>query len=318
MVGFTVGSLPRQDDFGAVVSGLTPEALDDPATRQALYDLWIDKGVIVFKGLTGLDNQLKLSAIFGEPEEPPLLRGVDQKRSHQIIADVEYDPEDGDLYEIKGELIGGYLPWHFDSAYNAKINRGGVLRPHVLPRRGGQTGFIDQISAYDWLPEELKTEIEGVNVIYAFATDSTEVKFGEKPDRCVHISSRMLRAATHPSLQHRAIHPLVYTQAETGRKVLNVSPWHAVGIEGRESEPAGDALLKKVIDLSIQPERAYFHDWQPDDMVLWDNWRMMHCACGVPNGEERRMGRTNIAGDYSLGRWEDPDAAVGEEQPVAM
>ncbi len=165
MVGFTVGPLPGQDDFGAVVTGLTPESLDDPATRTALYDLWIDKGVLVFKGLSGLDTQLKLSAIFGEPEEPPLLRGVNQKRSHQIIADVEYDPEDGDIYEIEGELIGGYLPWHFDSAYNAEINRGGVLRPHVLPGRGGQTGFIDQIAAYDWLPEELKAAIEGVNVI---------------------------------------------------------------------------------------------------------------------------------------------------------
>jgi taurine dioxygenase len=318
MVGFTVGPLPGQKDFGAVVSGLSPEALDDPATRQALYDLWIDKGVIVFRGLTGLETQLKLSAIFGEPEEPPLLRGVNQKRTHQIIADVEYDPEDGDIYEIGGELIGGYLPWHFDSAYNAEINRGGVLRPHVLPRRGGRTGFIDQIAAYDWLPEELKAEIEGVKVIYAFATDSTKVKFGEKPQRCIHLSSRMLRAATHPSLQHRAIHPLVYTQAETGRKVLNVSPWHAVGIEGRENDPAGDALLHKVIDLSLRPERAYFHDWQPDDMVLWDNWRMMHCACGVPNGELRKMGRTNIAGDYSLGRWEDPAAASGEAAPATM
>src|SRR5665213_2938808 len=126
MVGFTAGPLPRQKDFGAVVTGLTPDALDDRATRKALYDLWIDKGVIVFKGLTGLDTQLKLSAIFGEPEEHPLLRGVDQKRTHHVIADVEYDPADGDLYDIKGELIGGYLPWHFDSAYNAEINHGGV------------------------------------------------------------------------------------------------------------------------------------------------------------------------------------------------
>ena len=61
MVGFTVGPLPGQDDFGAVVSGLTPESLDDPATRQALYDLWIDKGLIVFRDTDGLDTHLKLS-----------------------------------------------------------------------------------------------------------------------------------------------------------------------------------------------------------------------------------------------------------------
>ena len=110
-------------------------------------------------------------------------------------------------------------------------------------------------------------------------------------------------------MQRRSIHPLVYTQAETGRKVLNISPWHAVGIEGMENAE-GDALLREVIDYSIKPERAYFHKWEPDDMVLWDNWRMMHCATGVPEGEQRKMGRTTIAGDYALGRYEEAREAV--------
>jgi taurine dioxygenase len=308
MASFTVGPLPRQSEFGAVVTGMTPAMIDDPEVRTALWDLWIDKGVIVFKGLTGLDTQLSLSTIFGDADEHPLLRGVDQKRTHHVIADVEYDPEDGDVYEINGELIGGHLPWHFDLAYSDRISRGGILRPHVLPKRGGDTGFIDQIAAYDALPDELKSEIEGVNVIYAFTTDSTKSKFGIRPERCVHLSSRMVRASTHPSLQRRAVHPLVYPQAETGRKVLNLSPWHAVGIEGRENDPEGDALLHRVVNCSIRPERAYFHNWQPDDMVLWDNWRMMHCACGVPNGEKRMMGRTTLSGDYELGRYEEAPA----------
>ena len=33
MVGFTVGPLPGQDNFGAVVSGLTPESLDETYER---------------------------------------------------------------------------------------------------------------------------------------------------------------------------------------------------------------------------------------------------------------------------------------------
>jgi taurine dioxygenase len=94
---------------------------------------------------------------------------------------------------------------------------------------------------------------------------------------------------------------MVYTQAETGRKVVNVSPWHAVAIEGMENEE-GDALLREVIDHLIRPEMAYYHQWQNDDMVLWDNWRMLHSARGVPPGEQRKMRRTTIAGDYALGR----------------
>jgi taurine dioxygenase len=310
MLGFNVGPLPGNHDFGAVVTGLTADMLADAGVRKDLYDLWIDKGVVVFRDMEGLDLQLELSAIFGDPAEHPLLVGVkDQPRTHHVIADINYAEGHGDLYVIDGEEIGGYLPWHFDLAYVDKINHGGILRPHVLPGRGGETGFIDQITAYESLPERLKQEIEGLEVVYAYQTDSSQAKFGDRPEKCLHLSPEIVRAASHPVLQKRAVHPLVYTQAETGRKVLNISPWHAQSIVGLEDE-AGDALLREVIDFSIRPERAYFHKWRQGDMVLWDNWRMMHCAAGVPSGEQRRMGRTTISGDYALGRWEKEDELV--------
>ena len=60
-----------------VVTGFTPEMIGDPKIRKDIYDLWIDKGLVVFKDLSGLETHIKLSEIFGEPEEHPLLRGVD-------------------------------------------------------------------------------------------------------------------------------------------------------------------------------------------------------------------------------------------------
>lgn len=307
-MSFTVQPLPGCEAFGAVVSGLSVPAIQDPQVRRQLYDLWIDKGMIVFKGLTDLDTQIHLSEIYGEPEIHPLLVGIDRPREHFVIAEIDYVEEDGDLYEIDGELRGGYLPWHFDLAYMDRINRGGILRGAVLPRRGGETGFIDRISAYDALPGELKARIEGLRVIHRFLADATKARFGERPDKCLQLSRNIALALEHPSVQQPVTHPMVYTQKETGRKVLNVSPWHAVAIEGQES-PEGDALLGEVIDRMIRPELAYFHHWQPDDMVLWDNWRMLHCAAGVPRGERRKMRRTTIAGDYALGRRLEPAPA---------
>ena len=300
---FKISDLPGQNEFGAVVTDLSPDALDEPATRVALYDLWIDKGVVVFKDMAALETQLRLSEIFGEPEIHPLLVGIDRPREHKVIAEIEYNPNDGDLYEVNGELRGGYLPWHFDLAYVDKINHGGILRPDVLPKRGGETGFIDRIACYASMPRELQQRIDGLSVVYKFYIDTTQCKFGERPDKCVRISSVGRLAASHPSVQSRVIHPLVYTQAQTGRKVLNVSPWFAQGIEGMENAQ-GDALLREVVAYAIQPRLAYFHEWQPNDMVLWDNWRMLHSAKGIPPGEERRMRRTTIAGDYALGRRE--------------
>jgi taurine dioxygenase len=117
------------------------------------------------------------------------------------------------------------------------------------------------------------------------------------------MSELFRKGMDHPSVQVRAIHPLVYSQAKTGRKILHVSPWFADGIEGMENEE-GDALLREVIGYVIRPELMYFHKWHAGDMVLWDNWRMLHCACGVPPSEQRIMRRTTIVGDYGLGRRE--------------
>lgn len=301
-MSFTVGPLPGCDAFGAIVTGLDAATLDDPAVRRRLRHLWIDKGVVVFRGESELDTQIKLSEIFGEPEEHPLLVGIDRPREHYVIAEIDYVEEDGDLYEFAdGERRGGYLPWHFDLAYMDRINHGGILRGAVLPARGGETAFIDRIAAYDALPGRLKAAIEGKRVIHRYLDDATKARFGEIPARCLSLSRNIRMATEHPSVQTPVTHPLVYTQAETGRKVVNVSPWHAVAIEGMETAE-GDALLAEVVDRIVDPALAYEHRWQADDMVLWDNWRMLHSARGVPPGETRKMRRTTIAGDYALGR----------------
>jgi taurine dioxygenase len=308
-VTFEVAALPGQDRYGAIVTGLDPAAIDDPSVRQALHDLWIAKGVIVFRGVAGgIDTQLRLSEIYGEPEIHPMMAGTDIKTEHKALAPIEFDREDGNIYEVGGEQRGGYLPWHFDGAYVDRINHGGILRPEVLPRRGGDTGFIDQIAAWDELPDRLKARIAGLNVVYSYQPDFTRARFGARVDRLVRMATLFRKGMEHPSVQVRAIHPLVYEQAETGKKVLHVSPWFADGIEGMENAE-GDALLTEVIDHVIRPELMYFHKWQAGDMVLWDNWRMLHSASGVPPEETRIMRRTTIVGDYGLGRREVRAAA---------
>ena len=66
-MGYSLSPLPGQAEFGAVVTGFTPEMLDDPGVRKALYDLWIDKGVIVFRGIEGLDTQLSCPRCSASP-----------------------------------------------------------------------------------------------------------------------------------------------------------------------------------------------------------------------------------------------------------
>lgn len=120
-MGFDIAPLPAQDSFGAVVTGLSPDAIDDPVVGKALRDLWIDKGLIVFRGIEGIEAQVRLSALFGQPVEH-YLKETGWRPAHPLLTDIEYDDTtgEGDLYEIDGELRGAWLPWHSDAAYAAE------------------------------------------------------------------------------------------------------------------------------------------------------------------------------------------------------
>ena len=307
---YQIQPLGEDVPFGATVVGLTSEQLGREEVRRALNDLWIERGVLLFRGgESSQEMQLELSRCFG-PLEPHMFPESRQEGFPNLVK-IKFYPDDGNYYEVNGEVRGGWLPWHSDLMYTHKINRGGILRPVQLPGSGGETGFIDQIAAYEKLPSALRSRIGGLHVVYHVDVDMSLQPFTN------HGTVSMLRMAasaakiemrkfTYP----RVIHPMVYTQAETGRKILNVSPGFALGIY-EDGTAQGDALLREVIEICTNPALSYFHKWEEDDMVLWDNWRTLHCARGVPPSQTRVMERTTISGDYALGR------PLGLEGPIA-
>jgi taurine dioxygenase len=301
---FTKKPLPFSGGFGAEVSNLTRDDLANPGIRKALYDLWIQEGLIVFRGLEGPETQIALSEVFGPSIAHPV-KSTDTSSSlnkFRELATIRYDPQTGDIYEVDGVELGAWLPWHSDLVYVDKINRGGVLRAVVVPERGGETGFMDKIRSYETLPADLKQQIEGLFVLYKFELDVARRKFGAKQKaKVVQWSENRKGIQSQTPDFPTVMHPMTYTQRETGRKVLNVSPWFALGIHGMENE-AGDALLHRVVDHMSDERNAYYHRWGPTDMVLWDNWRMLHCGKGTPRNCTRWMQRTVIDGDYAFGR----------------
>ena len=92
---------------------------------------------------------------------------------------------------------------------------------------------------------------------------------------------------------------------ETGRKVLKLSPMHARYILGMDKDES-HALLTELGRHICDERFAYLHNWGKDDMIVWDNWRMLHGATGVPLHCKRVAQRTTIMGDYKVGRYLDP------------
>ena len=287
--------------FGAIVTKLDPADIAVPEVRKALYDLWLDKGLLIFRDVPGgAETQMALSHIFGEPEPHPM-RDPKSKEGTPELADIRYDPDSGDIVNVNGVRKGAYLPWHFDMVYLPTINRGGILRAVTRAKTDGETGFIDGAAIYDALPEKLRARIEGLYVTYHFHPDMNLQRYAKEPgmvqERIAERSQKSFERMKLPPVAH----PLVFAQAETGRQVLNFSPWFATGIEGLDQDE-GDAILGQIAPYFLDKTRAYFHSWERDDMVLWDNWRMLHCALGMPVDQSRHVQRTTILGDYALGR----------------
>jgi taurine dioxygenase len=291
-------------DFGCVVHDITPEDIADEATRDVLNEAWITHGLIVFRNDNRVTTELQveLSKVFG-----PLERHYQEERlidGHPELVRFAADPIKDPTVSVNGESLVGFIPWHGDFRWMAQPNHGGILRVHIQPASGGDTGFIDMIWAYETLPERLKQRIEGVEVVYQLKVDD-ETMYRFYPRAKIRnivagTSIELLRARAATDFPPIA-QPLVYTQRETGRKVLNFSPLPAQYVLDMDSEE-GFALLEEIAFHITDESRAYFHKWNPTDMVLWDNLRILHQACGVPPGDQREVWRTTIAAPYPLGR----------------
>jgi taurine dioxygenase len=298
---------PLQDDmsWGARIRGVTLENSRDEAVRRQLLDVFEDRGLIVFEEVEPSGHMhLAISDVYGPLKDHPVaaVPRADQDTMPGVI-ELLNEPDSGVVVEVDGVRQAGWLPWHFDHCYNDELNRAGVLRAIEIAPQGGLTAFADGVQLYDDFDPELRARIEGLDVLYTVNTCYDAMRFG-KPKVFRNIRK-------YPSLDEiielseklpRAIHPAVWTR-KSGEKVLHVSPWMSVGIQGHE-DAEGDALLQAVCAEIEAKAKVYRHAWKPDQMLIWDNWRVLHSVIGIEPTARRRMHRTTIKGDYGLGRFE--------------
>lgn len=300
-MAYRVETLQDGLGFGKSVSGLKQSDLQGEEVRQHLRDLWINDGLVVFRNdEVTADFQVELSRVFGDLEQHPV-RELWTEGLPELIT-IRSDPATERILEVDGKLYGAWLPWHSDLIYTDRINHGGVLRALQRTSWGGQTGFLDRIQAYALMPDDLKEAIEGLSVVYQIMVYHHLTRYGTKRKvRTVKTSEFQKKVSDRIERDFPpCVHPLVYTQEETGRKVLNLSPYFALHIDGHD-DAEGHALLQRLVD-HLESCPSYFHEWQPNDLVLWDNWRMVHSVAGAPADEVRIVQRTTIAGDYGRGR----------------
>jgi taurine dioxygenase len=178
--------------------------------------------------------------------------------------------------------------WHTDQTYDEEPAMGSILFAHEVPKNGGDTMFSSMYDAYETLSDGLKHTLTGLNARHS----SRHVFGGSRAQRDDDTVGRIKNAE---AANQDAIHPVIITHPETGRKALYVNPVFTLGFEGwadAESKP----LLEYLYLHASKPEFTCRFKWKAGSIAFWDNRATWHLAINDYHGERRLMHRITIEG----------------------
>ncbi len=275
---------PLSDALGAEIIGADVNDLSDEAFRK-IHQAHLDHCVIVLRDqhLTP-EQHIAFSRRFGDLDYQVL----DQYAlpGHREILVLTNKVADGK----PAGLADAGRRWHTDMSYNEIPPLGSLLYGLEVPPEGGDTKFTNLYAAYDALPDATKKRIASLKGIHDY------VRHYKRADDLSGGKRAKLTDEQMASLK-QAVHPIVRTHPETGRKALYVDEGHTVGIEGMD-EAEAKPLLKELYEHAIRPQFVYAHKWRQFDVVFWDNRCVLHQAQPYDAAKHvRYMHRTTVKGD---------------------
>jgi taurine dioxygenase len=270
---------PLTQHIGAEIRGVDLRQPVDDATRDAIYQAWLDHLVIIFPDQKlEQEDLLRVSSYFGEIgalRRPPKFFPPGFNRLLPNIMLISNIRENG---EPIGALPDGEMMFHHDMIHADIPHNGTFLYSVEIPTHGGDTWFASGYAAYDTLDPALKARLEGRNGIHHYNYGSTKKGDGHGTEAF-----------------GGAVHPIFRTHEETKRKAIYVNRLMTIGIEGMAEDEAMP-LLEAVFDHAEKPEFVYEHKWRLGDLLLWDNRCSSHARTDFPADQRRLMLRTTIQG----------------------
>jgi alpha-ketoglutarate-dependent taurine dioxygenase len=271
---------PSDAVLGADIAGvdLKSDVTDD--VFAGILDAWYRYSVLRFRGQSLDDDSLAaFSRRFGELDMAPITQtGKPHNPDRPEIAVVSNIVVEG---KAVGSLGNSELVWHQDMSYKDLPPKASLLYGIEVPERGGETQFYSLYAAYDALPADLAGRIEGLSCKH----DATRNSAGQ-------LRHGFENAYTNED-RPGAVHPLVVRHPNSGRKCLYLgrrpNAW-IVGLSDAESDALLDALWAHVADHDF----TWTQQWQPGDLVVWDNRCTLHRRNRLDPGLRRLMHRTQV------------------------
>ncbi|HEX5253194.1 MAG TPA: TauD/TfdA family dioxygenase [Mycobacterium sp.] len=232
------------------------------------------RGVVFFRGLDiGDEQQIAIAKTLGA-----LVANEGQGGINKISLDEKVNQ--------RAKYLQGSMFWHFDGSLQPLPNLATLLRAVQLSEIGGQTEFCNTYAAYEDLPDADKEAIAQLQVVHS----AERSQYYVTPEMSYDEVSFWQKSPTKAC-------PIVWTH-QSGRKslLLGATSDYVIGLPVEESR----ALLARLRDWATQPQYVYQHQWQPSDLLIWDNTGTMHRVLPYPVDSGRLMHRTILAGEEPL------------------
>ena len=184
-------------------------------------------------------------------------------------------------------VVGG--EWHTDTTCMEYPPLGTILHAIDVPAIGGDTLFSNQYLAYEALSPAMKTLLLDMRAVH----NDTRVAGPQ-----VALNARRSVATREQNwTKIETTHPVVHTHPETGQRALFVNIAYTRRFENMTEEESAP-LMNFLLNHAVRPEFSYRFQWQPGDVLFWDNRALKHIALNDYPGERREMIRVQIAGQH--------------------
>lgn len=270
---------PLAPFIGAEIAGIDLSAPIDDATFKSIEHAWHEHGVLLFRD-QDLDDmqQVRFAERFG-----PLALTLKhyEGTAHPAIMYVTNERKDG---KYIGALPDGEMFFHSDMCYLEQPCMAALLHAIAIPPEGGNTVFASMVAAYETLPADLKTTLEGRMALHSY-----EPGYGAS-----NVQARIHTTATDTTRSYA--HPVFRTHPATARKSIYVNRLMTECIVGMPRNES-DALLTRVFDHQERPEFQYEHRWRVGDVLIWDNRCTLHARRNFDDGHLRKLRRVTVKGE---------------------
>ncbi len=265
---------PFAPNLGAVITNVDLSNDINDAELKGIKDAFYKFQVLFFQNQSEIspENHIKLGRYFGDLHIHP---AAPKMKNYPQIFEINTDKN--------SKIANGAEDFHSDVSCDIEPPLGTMLQLHILPECGGDTMFANMYMAYEALSNPMQKFLSDLK-----ASHESEHFYSGRYKSESNDESK----TEYPS----AIHPVIRTHPETGKKAIFVNKFFTTRIldlEPQESKFILDFLFSHIEKTEFQIR----YRWNKNDMAFWDNRCTIHKALWDYFPHERKGRRVTIKGD---------------------